>query len=107
MLNSFNRTIENHKEEFKKGYKAQLEEFKRDFEVKKKLIEEQIVTLDQSRLEKEDVLNSLKNEIESITQKIENLNQNKERILADFSIIKDVLSISDNSQKTPKDEDSL
>jgi len=102
---AFNKAIENHKEELKKGYKTQFEEFQKDFEKQKILIEKQIVTLQESKIEKERVLDSLKSEIESLTQKIENINQNKERILADFSIIKDVFSNKDKPEKT-KNQDS-
>lgn len=107
LRDAFNKAIENHKEELKEEYKTQLEEFQKDFEKQKFLIEKQIDTLQQSKIKKEGVINDLKTEIENLTQTIGNLNQNKVRILADYSIIKDVFANTDKNEKNQIKQDSF
>ncbi len=103
----FNKAIEAHKEEWKTSYKKELEEYRQEFDKQKKFLDKELGVIQNSQKEKEGVLNSLKGEIESSLKKIESLNQNKERILADFSIIKDVLRIENNIEKSVVQQDSF
>ena len=88
---AFNLAIEKHKEEFKAEYENQLKEYRIEVEKQKKMLDDEISTLEGSKKINESTLTKLKSEIENSLSKIEQLNQNKERILADFSIIKEVL----------------
>ena len=97
---AFINAIETHKEEFKGEYENRIEEYHKGFEEKKELLDKELNIIQNSKKEKVAILNSLEKEIEISIKKIENLNQNKERILADFSIIKDVLSIESNNGKS-------
>ena len=93
LLEAFNNSLERHKEEFKGEYKNEVEAYRKEVEKQNKLLDKKLSVLQNSKKEKEEIVSSLNNEIK-------NLKQNKERILADFSIIKDVLSIESNSEKS-------
>jgi len=73
---AFNVAIEKHKEEFKTKYENQLND--------------EIRSLKESKTDYESTITKLKSEIENSQFRIEELTQNKDRILADFSIIKEV-----------------
>lgn len=88
---AFNLAIEKHKKEFKAEYENQLKEYRIEVEKQKKQLDEEIRTLEARKEKNKTNLNDLIGEIQNSQLKIEQLNQNKERILADFSIIKEVL----------------
>jgi hypothetical protein len=88
---TFIESIDRHKEEFKIEYEKQLEEFRIKTENQKKQLNDEICSLEETKKLNESTLTKIKSEIEVSQSKIEQLNQNKERILADFSIIKEVL----------------
>jgi hypothetical protein len=101
---AFNLAIEKHKGGFKAEYENQLEEYRSEVENQKRKLNDEISSLEESKTDNEITLTKLKSEIKNSQSKIEQLNQNKERILADFSIIKEVLGNEikiNNPIKTP------
>lgn len=103
----FNDVLETHKKEWETDYKKQIEEYRKEFDKQKKLLDSELMAIQNSQKEKEAALNSLNKKIESSSKRLESINKNKERILADFSIIKDVLSIESNTGKPTKLSDSF
>ncbi len=91
LLEVFNNAIEKHKEELKSYYETELKEYRKEFETQKEEFQNTLNSLQKKQIEKEKSLNTLLSEIKETSTKIEDLEQNKERILGDFSIIKDVL----------------
>lgn len=107
LRDAFNTAIENQKEEWKATYKNEIEDYRKDIERQKKIIQDELILLQNFKSKKEAELVDLKNKIENLSQTIESIKQNKERIIADFSIIKEVLSIDDKQDKSPVKQDSF
>ena len=104
---AFNLAIEKHKEEFKAEYENQIEEYRIEVEKQKKQLDEEIRTLEARKEKNKTNLNDLIGEIQNSQLKIEKLNQNKERILADFSIIKEVLGDGVDANSSIKAPDTF
>lgn len=87
----FSKSINLHKNEFKLEYKEELEELKKRNELEQEKLERLLSKISIEIALKKNELNSVLENINTAQSQIENLNNNKERILADFSIIKEVL----------------
>ena len=88
---TFHEVINSHKQEFKNGYKTELDTFEAEIKEQKDLLTNEVSLLEEQRKEKKDTVNQLTETIQIINNEIERLNKNKDRIIDDFSIIKDVL----------------
>lgn len=117
--------VENHKEEIKNTYRVEIDEFIENNELEKEKLTKDIETYsDGIELQKEilqEELNILKNKkvekekeiqvgiktLEKQKKQIDLINQNKERILSDFSVISDVLSLNQNNDKKDSNLDHL
>lgn len=87
----FTAIIEKHKEEFKQGYKNELEQYKIEIKQQKSSFALDLSKLQKQIGEKEKTVNNLSESIQIIRDEITSLNNNKERIIGDFSIVKEVL----------------
>lgn len=90
----FDQAIERHKEEFKQEYVEKLEAYEIECDEKKLQKKKEVDKIQKLIEEKEHILHLKNNEIKELDVKLENININKERILSDFAIVKDVLSIN-------------
>lgn len=103
----FLATINSHKEEFQAGYKKELDSFKKEIEIQKEIIQEELDILKNKKEEKENEIKVIVETLEQQKKQVDLINQNKERILSDFSIISDVLSLNQNNDKEEPDLDHL
>lgn len=96
---AFQEVINNHKEEYKLGYKKELELFELEIENKKEKSSNEAAKYEQIINEKKETVTQLTESLQIIKDEIERLSENKERIIEDFSIIKEVLKGECLSQK--------
>ncbi len=87
----FENAIDTHKEEFKSEYEDELNKYFEKREDEKKELIQEVVNLRTRIQDKKDNLSKIKNEIKR-------LEENKERIIEDFSIIKEVLDLTRGSE---------
>jgi hypothetical protein len=88
---TFIKYLEKHKEEFKENYQHELELYKSEIEQQKSLLNSEIKKLQNKKESEETLLIKLVESITEIKDELTNLKENKDRIIQDFSIIKEVL----------------
>ena len=97
---AFYKIIDSHKQEFKNGYKAELEKFEAEINEKKVSLNKEITKLEEQKTDKEEEVTQLTETTKIAIEEIESLKKNKDRIIKDFSIIKEVLNSNDLTQTT-------
>lgn len=97
---AFYKIIDSHKQEFKNRYKAELDKFETEINEKKLSLNKEITKLEEQKKENEDEVKRLTETTQIAKDEIESLKKNKDRIIEDFSIIKEVLNSNDLTQTT-------
>lgn len=89
--NSFNAAIERHKNELRSEYAKDIEELEKNKEFEKQKLEQTLSKICIEIAHKNNALVDLETKIKEKNAQLEHIEENKERILSDFSIIKEVL----------------
>ena len=87
----FSQSIKSHIEEFKDKYKLELDEFKNEIDQQKLVLSSNITDLEKQKISKDMLLKEITETVKLEKEKLDQLKENKDRIIQDFSIIKDVL----------------
>lgn len=94
---TFESALETHKDELSKEYTEQIQIFREEFEIKRNKYCKRLEQLEQIIETKEQIVELKTTEVFELEAKLEKINMNKERILSDFTIVKDVLGITNIS----------
>ncbi len=87
----FLQALEKHKEDYKEEYQNELEQYKNQIEQQKTTLSAEIEVLQTLKEENEVAIQTSAASLEVIKSEINTLQENKSRILQDFTIIKEVL----------------
>ena len=94
--------LQQYKKELFQKYDIDLKEDKDAFELERELLDKKLSELDKEEIKKKDKIKKLNQEVSDLTLTLDIINNNKKRIVQDFSlnIIKDVLSLCNHSSPT-------
>lgn len=87
----FEKNLNNHKDEFKETYANELSQYRSEIEQQKKELDTEIKIIQNQKLTAESSLAELTKQITDTETKLTEIKENKDRIIQDFSIIKEVL----------------
>ena len=88
---AFEKCLNTHKDEFKENYANELSQYKTEIEQQKKELEAEIKLIQEQKKAKESSLAKLASQVIEAETKLTEIKENKDRIIQDFSIIKEVL----------------
>jgi len=88
---AFEECLNNHKEEYKENYANELSQYKSEIEQQKIELEAEIKLIQEQKKSKEISLAKLATQVIETETKLTEIKENKDRIIQDFSIIKEVL----------------
>ena len=87
----FKKCLNNHKDEFKEIYVDELSQYKSEIEQQKKELDAEIERIQSQKKAEESSLAKLASQVIEAETKLAKIKENKNRIIQDFSIIKEVL----------------
>lgn len=96
----FEKCLDNHKDEFKENYADELSQYKSEIEQQKKELETEINRIQEQKKSEENSLAKLASQIIEAETKLTEIKENKDRIIQDFSIIKEVLQGQNQSNNS-------
>jgi hypothetical protein len=88
---AFEECLNNHKDEFKENYAAELSQYKSEIEQQKKELDAEIEKIQNQKKIEGSSLAKLANQIIEAENKLTEIKENKDRIIQDFAIVKEVL----------------
>lgn len=99
----FRESIEHHKASFLSDYEKELSEYQKTCDQKKSLLKEELKKTEKQINQKKIHLDKLETQRLNSQKEIDHILKNKERILSDFSIVRDALNINPPSTKKCQD----
>lgn len=100
---TFRESIEHHKASFLSDYEKELSEYQKICDQKKSLLKDELKKTEKQINKKKIHLDKLEKQCLNSQKEIDHILKNKERILSDFSIIRDALNINPPSTKKYQD----
>lgn len=104
---TFEKCIGDHKEEYKENYKLELAQYKLEIDRQKNVLECEIKELQNQKESEEDFLAKLTDLVKKKNDELTKIKENKERIIQDFSIIKEVLEGHNTRSKLVKENSNF
>lgn len=100
---AFEKKINEHKEDFKSSYQNELSQYKSEIEQQKKELDVEIKRLQNQKVIEEGFLEKLAKQITDAKSQLAEMQENKDRIIQDFSIIKEVLQVQSQCNNSIKE----
>ena len=102
----FEKCINNHKDEYKENYADELSQYKSEIEQQKKKLNTEIKKIQNQKKTQEDYLVKLSSQIIEAEIKLSEIKENKDRIIQDFSVIREVLQVQNQNNNSIQENQS-